>query len=416
MNKQLTQEEKLKLQMSWHEIKYLMNSIILPSAMAPLFGTIYWDNTRECLNAVVKGNTFQPTFGNTSFEKEIDEVCKELKDYIIKSKFLSKDILAIKEEFDKLPKNFADNQHSFDYKSIKSSIKSVFLDNKKFLLSYCPEEDQADLQKKLDYLNRLVTNEKCAKDLNKLPGYAKNFMGNLDETSLNGKIINKFIFPYIKSYAVAWNEIISTGLVEIFVQRLLGSHKNIDEYFTNSQTYVYLFSQLFEKESNTCNVKDFNRSFMFMLKKYINEHFIKLYKIDTEKLNIEGLILTLLQGYKQKHEEITKEDVFYIDFQNNRYGYLLLLFLLKAARQADNKDDEFNSEDETGMYLSAISYIHALFMLVYMIEYCRFRRPIHQTLMHYWKNLEFGEYFKEHQERKEKEKNHHSLSKTTSAG
>ena len=97
MNKQLTQEEKLKLQMSWHEIKYLMNSIILPSAMAPLFGTIYWDYTRECLNAVVKGNTFKPTFENTSFEKEIDEVCKELKDYIIKSKSLSKDILAINE-------------------------------------------------------------------------------------------------------------------------------------------------------------------------------------------------------------------------------------------------------------------------------------------------------------------------------
>ena len=135
-----------------------------------------------------------------------------------------------------------------------------------------------------------------------------------------------------------------------------------------------------------------------------------LISIPTDPEKVLRLVIDIYEEMPKRTNQ-TENDSNYIDIQENRYANQLLSFMLKAARQSITVEENNEMDDETSFYMSGISYIHALLMLVYMVEFIRYVRN-YESLFQYWKTLDFQSYHQKHSSQTDKEKEIRSVPKT----
>lgn len=424
----ITQGQKLKLQKTLHEIKYLLTEILIPSAMTPLFSKIYWDNIEVFLKPYYYPHLkpVKTPFDNQSFYNEFaekhnkknDEKWKSIESFIeITNKYCSQNMFYLSEE--KFCKAWG-RKYDENINALKEIINlKKHIDTN----SYCTSSVNSKIQKSFNFFQRIVDKKAQTKELPEHIEAVKSQNIDGKPVGILEDIKDGYFHYLLKKIAGTWNEIISTSLVEIFILRLLGSQTQPDEYFKNLENYVFLFCQFFEKENFICDMQKFRKSFLLMLTDYVRKNLIEpinktkkkkkdanLISIPTDPEEVLRLVIDIYEEMPQKSNQ-TENDIHYIDVQENRYANQLLSFMQKAARQSTAVEENNKMDDETAFYMSGVSYIHALLLLVYMVEFIRYVRN-YDSLFQYWKTLDFQSLHQKYSCQTDKEKEIRSVPKT----
>lgn len=173
---------------------------------------------------------------------------------------------------------------------------------------------------------------------------------------------------YINLIKEVWENLLKEGLVNVFIQRLLGTQTDMETYIQRSDKYVQTFNEIIGTDGMYNDMKVIKQKIIDMLKDYLCRNVPELQETGDQLSMVQVLEATRF-SYNKRRKRIDKyknevDRDFYLPFEEQSYASSLLLQM-----------DEIVKNEillvKCNHFLVCAEYIHTLFIYVYIVEYIK---------------------------------------------
>ena len=175
--------------------------------------------------------------------------------------------------------------------------------------------------------------------------------------------------PNLKSNEArnVWENLLKELLVDVFVQRLLGSQAKMEALRERSDRCLDYLNDLLGTEDPVRTLPQLVTGYMELLQDYLLRNMSHLPE-NKQQMSLEELVDASIKIYEERkmpdNMNCQYPRDFYVPFMEQPYTRHLLLQIYHTIRHPEEYD-------KCKHFLTLAEYIHTLFMFVYMIEYVK---------------------------------------------
>lgn len=165
-----------------------------------------------------------------------------------------------------------------------------------------------------------------------------------------------------------WEHVFKEGLVKAFLDPLFGTQLDMDTYVARCERYYAVFNDMIGGSCSGNDLPAIIDGFLCMMKDYLCRR-LSEFPDDLFHLTLKDLLEYCRETYHARRyddsQEADKDRKFYIEFENQSYGAVLL-------EQMDDIAADPDSHPKCRHFLVLAELIHTLAVYVYMVEYIRY--------------------------------------------
>lgn len=164
-----------------------------------------------------------------------------------------------------------------------------------------------------------------------------------------------------------WEYLMRTALTDVFKHRLLGTQSDMKTYHQRSEKYLRVWKDILGAGDTDNTQTGITESYFDMLKDYLCRNMPFLPE-DMAECPVTEVMKACQQVYEERrfchNQEGNVEKWFYIDFEKQSYTTSLLSLTYEIAQ-------DMQGHPKARHFLMVSSYIHTLFIYVYMVEFVK---------------------------------------------